>query len=68
MEIRCIKGMYMLNLVSSENNSRFKGVSCYNKYEHLRDMVIDSIEVYSTLLSSHQIQFVVTSYKFTLLP
>ena len=27
MEIRCIKGMYRLKLVSCENNSRFKGLS-----------------------------------------
>ena len=26
MEIRCVKGMYRLKLVSSENNSVFKGL------------------------------------------
>ena len=26
MEIRCVKGMYMLKLVSSEKNSGFKGL------------------------------------------
>ena len=27
MEIQCVKGMYRLKLVSSENNSGFKGLS-----------------------------------------
>ena len=27
MEIRCVKGMYRLKLVSCENNSGFKGLS-----------------------------------------
>ena len=27
IEIRCVKGMYRLKLVSSENNSGFKGLS-----------------------------------------
>ena len=27
MEIRCVKGMYRLKLVSSENNSGFKGLT-----------------------------------------
>ena len=30
MEIRCIKGMYRLKLVSSENNSGFKGYNLIN--------------------------------------
>ena len=27
METRCVKGMYRLKLISSENNSGFKGLS-----------------------------------------
>ena len=28
MEMRCVKGMYRLNLVSSETNLGFKGLRC----------------------------------------
>ena len=32
MEIRCVKGMYRLKLVSSENNSAFKGFHLFLSY------------------------------------
>ena len=32
MEIQCVKGMHRLKLVSSENNSVFKGLRLYGKY------------------------------------
>ena len=33
MEIRCVKGMYRLKLISSENNSGFKGLINGAKYQ-----------------------------------
>ena len=39
MEIRCVKGMYRLKLVSSRNNSLFKGLTTFNDF---LELVIDT--------------------------
>ena len=39
MEIRCVKGMFRLKLISSEKNSVFKGLKCTN---HLKLAGADS--------------------------
>ena len=35
MEIKCIKGMCMLRIVSNENNLGFKGLKCASSYVHV---------------------------------